>query len=123
MALEENKILKLLKIDKLISHLVGYIDTKIALTKLELEERLEEIITNSFHFFLAILIGFLFILVANFGIFFYLNSILESTFLGFLIVACFYLIFLLIFIFDSNKTISKKITRLIFKHKKDNDSL
>lgn len=120
---EDNKILKLFKLDKLITHLVGYIDTKIALTKLEVEERLQEIITNSFHFFILILLGFLFILVFNFGICFYLNTLLESNFLGFLIVACFYLIFLLIFIFDSNKTISKKISHTIFKHKKGNDSL
>ena len=39
----DSKILKYLKLDKLVENLVGYGETKLALIRLEVEEKLEEL--------------------------------------------------------------------------------
>ncbi len=119
---DSNKLLKFLKVDQLIEHLVGYVDTKIALTKLEIEERLKSILNNIFHFLMLIIIGASFLLFLNFGIAMLLNSYFESEFLGFIVVACFYLIFVLIFVFDKNRAISSSFIDRIFKHEDEEDS-
>ena len=112
---EDSKLFKLLKFDKIIKHLVGYVDTKVALTKIEFEERLRDILTNTFHFLTLGVLTVLFFLFFNVGVAILLNQLLESNYAGFLIVSCFYLIIFLIFIFDKDRKIATKITDRIFK--------
>ncbi len=116
MSLEDpGKILKLLKVDKLVTHLIGYVDTKIELTKLELEEKLRDLISNTLHFFIIILLVSTFLLFLNVGISIIINTFFDNNYAGFLIVSCFYLIIVLFFVLDKKKTISTKITNNIFK--------
>ena len=73
--------------NRLIDLLSNYLKTQFELVKLDIQERIEELLTRIFTFFLtafAVLITLFFALMgfANF-----LNDYLKSTYLGYLIVA------------------------------------
>ena len=73
--------------NRLIDLLSNYLKTQFELVKLDIQERIEELLTRIFTFFLtafAVLITLFFALMALAN---FLNAYLESTYLGYLIVA------------------------------------
>lgn len=73
--------------NRLIDLLSNYLKTQFELVKLDIQERIEELLTRIFTFFLtafAVLITLFFALMALAN---FLNTYLESTYLGYLIVA------------------------------------
>lgn len=113
----DSKILKYLKLDKLIENLIGYGETKIALVRLELEEKLEEFTKNALHFGLLAIFAMLFLIFVSFAICQYLNTVFESNYLGYVVVSSFYFILALILIFDKDKKLVNS-----FLKKKDEDA-
>jgi uncharacterized membrane protein YqjE len=88
---------------KLIDLFTKYIKTQLDLVKLDIQERLEELLSRIFKFILAsfaigITLLFLLLGLANF-----LNDYFESTFIGYLCVSVIALITSLIIIYSLNK--------------------
>jgi uncharacterized membrane protein YqjE len=88
---------------KLIDLFAKYIKTQLDLVKLDIQERLEELLSRIFKFILAsfaigITLLFLLLGLANF-----LNDYFESTFIGYLCVSGIALITSLIIIYSLNK--------------------
>lgn len=114
--------------ETIIGNLMGYIDTRIDLIKLELQMKLKTGIITLMH---AILLGFAaFMTVIFFNIFIalVLNDLLDSQFWGFGIVTLFYLILLVIFILGIDKKAfqgiaDKALDNTIYKQDKRNDPL
>lgn len=110
-------------VDALMDVIKGYIDARIQLFKLELQEKAATVFTViaigvmlAFTFFMTII--FLSIAVGGF-----LNSLLNSMFWGYLIVAGFYLFFAIILAININSGfLNRKIHRMassVFNPKKN----
>jgi|SRR5687767_4634660 hypothetical protein len=114
--------------DSMIGNLMGYIDTRIDLIKLELQMKMKSGFIGLLH---AILLGFAaFMALIFFNIFLglLLNDLLDSQFWGFGIVTLFYLILFVILILGVDKKIfqgiaDKAFDNTIYKHDKRNEPL
>lgn len=117
----DGKFFKLLGLEALIDNLKGYIETKIELLKIEAQEKITTIITIFLVVFCIAIFGVLAFLFLNFGLAYYLNSLLKSEFLGFIILGSFYFIIMLFLIFSVSKgaihKLIKKSVRGIFSKK------
>jgi hypothetical protein len=106
----ENKFLKFLKLDGLVDSLKGYIDAKLQMLKIDLEEKVSGIIAS---LFFVVLLAFCFIMMLIFlslALGNYLNAIFNNSYLGFAVLGLFYLILVII--------LALNITRKGFLHKK-----
>lgn len=87
----------------LIENLMGYIDTRIDIIRLEIQEKLKASFVGAMH---AIMLGFVAFMVVIFVSIFLgllLNHLLDSSFWGFGIVALFYIILLVILVVGLDK--------------------
>lgn len=116
------------KTDSLISNLMGYIDTRIDLLKLEVQTKLKSGFVGLMR---AIILGFAaFMALIFFNIFIglLLNDLLDSHFWGFGIVTLFYVILLVIFIMGIDKKLfnnlaDKTFDNTVYKDDKRNQPL
>lgn len=111
------------KSTNLIENLMGYIDTRIDIIRLEIQEKLKAAIVNTIH---AVLLGFAGVMSVIFVSIFLgllLNHLLDSTFWGFGIVALFYVILLVILVIGLDKKVfqdvaDKALNNTIYKSDK-----
>lgn len=111
------------KSTNLLENLMGYIDTRIDIIRLEIQEKLKAAIVNTMH---AVLLGFAgmmsFIFISIFlGLL--LNHLLDSTFWGFGIIALFYVILMVILVIGLDKKVfqgmaDKALSNTIYKSDK-----
>ena len=94
MALDDNS--KTPHNDSLIGNLTGYLDTRIDLVRLEVQETVSGIFISVIHGVLLALLGLMFLIFLSIFAGFALNSALNSAFLGFGIVAGVYLLLLVL---------------------------
>lgn len=87
----------------LMENLMGYIDTRIDIIKLEVQEKLKAAFVNTIHFALLGFIAFMCFIFVNIFLGLLLNSLLDSMFWGFGIVALFYIIILVILLVGLDK--------------------
>lgn len=80
-------ILKFLRLDTLIENITGYLEAKVALVKMEVREEVAGVLSRGLVMMMVAMVGFLFVLFAGLALSLYLNTVLESQFLGYLIVA------------------------------------
>jgi len=99
--------LKLEKIEELIASLKNYTNTTIELIKLETAEHYSAIMANLISKFIVGLVIVLFVFFLSLGICFYLSELLGNSYLGFAIIAGFYL-FLGIILSIGRKSLLKK---------------
>ena len=112
---EKSSILKKLKVDQLVDHLVGYVDTKIAITKLDIEERVKGILAAIIQNIFVLLFLFTGIIFLSIALGYYLSLLFNNSFLGFATIALAYLLLSSIFLLDKNKRIGGKLADKIFK--------
>ncbi|QNF32590.1 phage holin family protein [Adhaeribacter swui] len=116
------------KTESLISNLMGYIDTRIDLIKLEVQTKLKDGFVGLMR---AVVLGFAaFMALIFFNIFIglLLNDLLDSHFWGFGIVTLFYVILLVIVIMGVDKKIfnnlaDKTFDNTVYKDDKRNQPL
>ncbi|WMJ71583.1 phage holin family protein [Cytophagaceae bacterium ABcell3] len=88
----ENRFFKMFGVESLFENLKGYIDARIQLIKLEIQEKTAHIITIiaiAALLFFAFFMTIIFLSIALGG---FLNEVLNSMFLGHLIVGAIYLV-------------------------------
>ena len=96
------------KLEKISELLISYIEVRSELIKIQIKEQIVQIISQLVLMFIFLLFGFLIITIASFAISFYLNEILDSSYIGFVILSGIYiLLFIILFL------IRKKIIRNI----------
>lgn len=89
--------------DNLMGNLMGYLDTRIDLVRLEAQEKAKSTFVNVMHGASMAIIGLLFFVFLNLFVALLLNDVLDSPYWGFGIVAGFYLLILVIFIVGVDK--------------------
>jgi hypothetical protein len=86
----KDRILKFLRLDGIINNLTGYLESRVALVKIEIREEVAGILSRGLMIMIIFMIGFLLILFLGLGLAQYLNTVLESAFAGYMIVALFF---------------------------------
>ncbi len=112
----------------LIENLMGYIDTRIDIIRLEIQEKLKAALVNTIH---AILLGFAALMCIIFVSIFLgllLNHLLDSSFWGFGIVALIYIILLVVLVIGLDKKMfhdmaDKSLNNTIYKSDKREKSI
>jgi len=112
MAIEDNGTRE--KNPNLIDNLMGYIDTRIDIIRLEIQEKLKSSFVSLIH---AVLLGFAAIMSVIFVSIFLgllLNHLLDSSFWGFGIIALFYVILLVVLVVGLDKKVFQGIADKTF---------
>ena len=109
--------------DNLMGNLMGYLDTRIDLVRLEAQEKVKTAFVGTVHGVTLGLIGLLFFVFLNLFVALLLNDALDSPFWGFGIVAGFYLLLLVIFLVGVDKKLfqglaDKLLNNTIYKSDK-----
>jgi hypothetical protein len=92
----KDRILKFLRLDGIISNLSGYVETRVALVKIEIREEVAGILSKALIMMVIFMVGFMVLLFLCIGTANYLNMVLESQFGGYMIIALFFGLLLLI---------------------------
>src|SRR5688572_25544892 len=104
-------LLKFFKLDSIVEHVNGYLESRVALIKLEIREEVASVLSRGFIILMMFLIGFLFIVFLSIGVAQYLNVQLGSDYQGFMYVSGVYgLALLLVIVFRRGllRTFEKK---------------
>ena len=114
--------------DSMIGNLMGYIDTRIDLIKLELQMKLKSGFIGLLHAVLLGVAGLMALLFFNIFLGLLLNHLLDSSFWGFGILTLFYVIIFVILIMGLDKKVfqgiaDKTFDNTIYKHDKRNEPL
>jgi hypothetical protein len=104
------------KSDSIIANLMGYIDTRIDLVKLDLQTKLKSVFVSTIHGVLLGVVGLLMLLFLNIFIAMWLNDVLDSRFWGFGIVTLFYLILLVILLVGLDKKVFQGMADKAFRN-------
>ncbi|WP_324673755.1 phage holin family protein [Hymenobacter sp. GOD-10R] len=91
--------------DSLMGNLMGYLDTRIDLVRLEAQEKAKTAFVGTVHGVAMGLIGLMFLIFLSIFAGLALNAALDSTFWGFGLVAGFYLVLLIIFLVGVDKKV------------------
>ncbi len=85
-------ILKFLKMDSLIESVTGYVETRIALLKIEIKEEVAKGIARALVYVIMVAVFTLFVMLASIAVAYKVAEWVGGTFGGFAIVAAFYLL-------------------------------
>ena len=89
--------------DSLIGNLTGYLDTRIDLVRLEIQQKVSSIFVSTIHGVTMAMLGLLFLVFGSIFAGLALNSALNSTYWGFGVVAGFYLVLLVLVLVGVDK--------------------
>ncbi len=78
--------MKIESIDKLIESISGYLETRLELVKLEIREEFVGLLIRTAMLTMILMLATFFVFFAGIGVAFWLNELLDSTYLGWLIV-------------------------------------
>ncbi len=101
--------------DSLIGNLTGYLDTRIDLVRLEIQEKASTILVSTIHGATLAILGLLFVIFVSVFAGLALNSALDSPFWGFGIVAGFYLLLLILVLVGVDKTAYQGLATKLLK--------
>ena len=116
------------KTDSMIGNLMGYIDTRIDLVKLDVQMKLKSGFVSLLHAVMLGFAAFMALIFLNIFIGLLLNDLLDSHFWGFGIVTLFYVILLVILFMGIDKKAfqgiaDKTFDNTVYKQDKRNDPL
>lgn len=89
--------------DSLIGNLTGYLDTRIDLVRLEIQQKVSAALVGAIHGATLAVLGIFFLVFVSVFAGLALNSALDSSFWGFGIVAGFYLVLLVLVLVGVDK--------------------
>jgi len=115
----KDSIFKFFKIDNLITNFSGYIESRISLFKMEMQEDVARVLAKSLVYAAMMFFAFLFLVFFSIGLAQYINHFFADSFAGYWIVAGIYLVLFLLFLI-LQKPIHAKIEKNfneIFKRK------
>jgi hypothetical protein len=110
----DNKFSNFFKFEGILDIVKGYVDAKIQLFKLDVQEKASNIIATLF-FILLLLFSFLMMLVfSSLALGHYLNTLFDSEWMGFAALALFYLFMMMIMAFNITKGfLHKRVKKLM----------
>jgi hypothetical protein len=111
---EKHKPLNILNLDKLVDFITRFVELKLELYELKVKEQLVVIISSFATLALIISFGLFMIFFGSLALGFYLNGVLESRFLGFLIVGSIYFVICIILVLFKDKIITNHLFQALF---------
>ncbi len=114
-------ILKFLRLDNVIQHMSGYVETRIELMKADIREDVVLAISRSMVMVALFFMGFLFLIFFSIGLAQFLNSFFEESYTGYWSVAGIYgAAFLILLVFRKNifQYFKHKLTQMIKQKEK-----
>ncbi|WP_231862314.1 phage holin family protein [Rufibacter sp. DG15C] len=104
------------KTDSIIGNMMGYIDTRIDLLKLDMQTKLKSAFVSTIHGVLLGLVGLMVLLFLNIFLALLLNDLLDSRFWGFGIITLFYLILLIVLFVGLDKKVFQGMADKAFRN-------
>lgn len=101
--------------DSLIGNLTGYLDTRIDIVRLELQQKASTVLVSTIHGAALAMLGLLFIIFVSIFAGLALNSALDSPYWGFGVVAGFYLVLLVLVLVGVDKAAFQGIANKALK--------
>jgi uncharacterized membrane protein len=86
----KDTLFKFLRLDNLVSHLTGFVETQAALLKMEVREEVAKILARGLVLGSILLLAFLFLLFLSVGLAHYLNGFFHEAYIGYWIIAGLY---------------------------------
>ena len=111
---DKHGLLKLLNLDKILDNLIGYVETRLDLYKIQFKEEIAKAIGVLTLIMISVAVFGLMVVFLSLAVANELNAILNSNFIGFLVIAVLYLIFGVLIIKYRNKLIFDWIYRFFF---------
>jgi uncharacterized membrane protein YqjE len=113
----KDSIFKFLRLDNLMVNLTGYLETQVALVKLEVREEVAKILSRGLVLITVLLFAFLFLVFFSVGLAHFLNDFFTHPYVGYWIVAGIYGLPCLLFLLF-RKPISAAIEKYFASHLK-----
>ena len=101
--------------DSLIGNLTGYLDTRIDLVRLEIQQKVSTILVGTIHGVTLAILGLLFVIFVSVFAGLALNAALDSEYWGFGIVAGFYLLLLVLVLVGVDKAAFQGLANKLLK--------
>lgn len=101
--------------DSLIGNLTGYLDTRIDLVRLEIQQKVSTVFVGIIHGATLAILGLLFVIFVSIFAGLALNAALDSPYWGFGIVAGFYLLLLVLVLVGVDKTAFQGLANKVLK--------
>ncbi|HEX8507832.1 MAG TPA: phage holin family protein [Hymenobacter sp.] len=101
--------------DSLIGNLTGYLDTRIDLVRLEVQQKTSTILVGTLHGATMAILGLMFVVFLSVFAGLALNDALDSDFWGFGIVAGFYLVLLVLVLVGVDKAAFQGLANKLLK--------
>ncbi len=86
----KDSIFKFLRIDNLIDNLVGYVEARVDLLKIEIKEDIAKVLARALMACAILFLALLFLLFFSVGLAHYINTFFESPYSGYWIVSGIY---------------------------------
>jgi hypothetical protein len=102
--------------DNIITNLTGYLDTRIDLVRLELQQKMTDGVVGAMHGATLAILGLLFLIFVSIFAGLALNAALDSSFWGFGIVAGFYLLLLVLVLVGVDKAAFQGMANKMLKN-------
>ena len=101
--------------DSLIGNLTGYLDTRLDLARLEIQQKVSTVFVGTIHGATLAFLGLLFVIFVSIFAGLALNAALDSPYWGFGIVAGFYLLLLVLVLVGIDKTAFQGLANKVLK--------
>jgi uncharacterized membrane protein YqjE len=114
-------IFKFLRLDGIFDHLSGYVEARIELLKIEIREDVAKAIAGALIYIVVFFFATMFMIFLSIGLAQFLNQYFNASYIGFWLVAGFYLAgFLVFLIFRKNilKKFEKQLADIIKQREK-----
>jgi hypothetical protein len=103
------------KVEKLIGHLKEYTETRLDLAFLNAQDRITDIISSLVSSIIGAVLTIFIVLFASLGVALWLCQHFQSSFIGFLFVAGFYLVTMLLVMVNREKWIKFPLINVLIK--------
>lgn len=106
--MKKGKLFQLLGLEKLKEAVQGLVETKVAMVKAEIEDKISNTIAKLVPLILVFATFCMFLLFASVAVGFYLSQVLHSNFYGFGVVALFYIVLTILFYLLKDSKVLKR---------------
>lgn len=113
---EKKGFLNFLKLDSLFDHLTAFIEAKVEIYKIEFREEASGVLSKLIVSLLLFCLCWFFVMFLSIAIGFYIGTLLDNTFQGFLIIAGFYFLLFILLLLLRNKIGLKELLENKMSH-------
>lgn len=104
----------LFNFDHLIDHLVGFVETRLDILKLDFKEESVRVLARLITIAVIVLLGTLFFIFFSVALAIFLNQLMDSAYMGFIILAAFFfLLWMSVLLIKRTKWYHHQITAII----------